>query len=240
MSMDELFTTLHSRLNTWSAPLQSFEAFHYDVWEVPKATSTREDLFRALEMRKRKRSQGMSGLWEFMTIYMTVGRNMLSDDHWVHGARFFRTRSIDYFLAFYQFLAEKEKEEVKVLNEELGQLHNNQGKMKGEKPLTGVSGDNNVDTNNNPTSSTTPRPLKRDRDQPSTIDSGSDYHPHHYGKREYDTGYNAIITPPPADDKDDDVLALPTLIPSTPTPLRKETHIATATETGSEAVAIPQ
>lgn len=231
MSMDELFTTLHSRFNTWSAPLQSFEAFHHDVWEISKASSAKEDLFRALEMRKKKRSQEMSRLWEFMAIYMTAGRSMLSDDHWVHGVRFFRTRSLDHLLAFfYQFLTEKEKEEVKVLNEELGQLNQNQGKDEKEKeePFAGVSVDNDVDVNNNPTFSTTPRPLKRDGDQPSTIDSGSDYHPHHYGKREYDPDYNTIITPTPADDKDDDVLALPTLTPSPPTPLRKETHTATA------------
>ncbi|KAI0437479.1 hypothetical protein F4803DRAFT_570747 [Xylaria telfairii] len=48
MGMDELFTTLHSRFNKWSAPLQSFEAFHHNVWEISSVASTREELSRAL------------------------------------------------------------------------------------------------------------------------------------------------------------------------------------------------
>ncbi|KAI1754214.1 hypothetical protein F4782DRAFT_545095 [Xylaria castorea] len=230
MSLDELFTTLHSRFNTWSSPLQSFEAFHHDVWEISNVASTREELFRALEMRKMKRSEEMAQVWKLMAIYMTAGRSMLPEDHWAHGIRFFRTRSLDNMLAFlYQFLEEGEKKEVMGLNKELGRLHDDQGKNETveEEPLARVSVNNDVDVNNTPTSSTTPRPLKRDRNQPSRIDSNSDYQPHHYCKREYDMNHNMIINPPPAhdvdDNKDDDVLALPT-----PTPLGNETHTATA------------
>ncbi|KAH8158488.1 hypothetical protein CIB48_g9761 [Xylaria polymorpha] len=231
MDMDELFTTLHSRFNTWSAPLQSFEAFHHDVWEISNVASTREDLFRALEMRKEKRSQEMARVWDFMALYMTAGRSILPEDHWAHGIRFFRTRSLDNMLAFlYQFLNEEEKEEVKVLNKELGRLHDDQAKNEHEEeqPSASVSVDNAVDVNNTPTSSTKPRPLRRDRDQPSPIDTDSDYHPHHYCKREYDTNHNIIITSPPADDEDDDVLALPTPTPSPSTASGRETHTATA------------
>ncbi|KAI0441910.1 hypothetical protein F4803DRAFT_390706 [Xylaria telfairii] len=230
MGMDGLFTTLHSRVNTWSAPLQSFEAFHHDVWEISNVASTREDLFQALEVRKEKRAKEMARVWDMMALYMTAGQSILPEDHWAHGIRFFRTRSLDNMLAFlYHFLNEKEREEVRVLNKELGRLHDDPTKNEDEEErLAGVSVDNNIDVNNTPTFSTKPGPLGRDRDQSSPIDrdSDSDYHPHHYCKREHDTNHNITTTPPPADNKDDDVLALPSPTPSPSTPRGKEAHIA--------------
>ncbi|KAI0474746.1 hypothetical protein F4859DRAFT_481848 [Xylaria cf. heliscus] len=243
MGMDELFTTLHSQFNTWSAPLQSFEAFHHDVWEISKAAATKEDLFLALEKRKKKRCEEMARVWDFMAIYMTAGRSILPDDHWIHGIRFFRTRSLDHMLAFlYEFLEKEEREEVKMLNEKLGRQYDDQEKDKDEEDedeeeeeeegqdlWAGVSIGIDDDLNNTPTLSTTPRPLKRGRDQSSPTDGDSDYHPDHCCKRKCDTNHNIIVTSPPADDKDnnkhDDVSAIPTPTLSPPTPLGKETQL---------------
>ncbi|KAI1743721.1 hypothetical protein F4680DRAFT_409204 [Xylaria scruposa] len=231
MSMDELFTTLHSRFNTWPAPLQSFEAFHHDVWEISKAVSTKEDLFKALEIRKRQRSEEMAEAWESIAVHLIAGQSMLHGDHWAYGVRFFRTRSLDHMLAFlYQFLTEKEKKIVDLLDKERSRLPNDKGenKKKEDEPLVSV----NIDVNT-PTSSTTPRPLKRDRYQPSPIDGDNDYHPQHHGKREYNTDHDMISTLPSADDKEDDVLALLTPTPSPPTPLVKETYPLSTTTSSS-------
>ncbi|TRX94762.1 hypothetical protein FHL15_004223 [Xylaria flabelliformis] len=222
MSMDELFTSLHNRFNTWSAPLQSPEAFHHDVWEISNAASTKEELFQALEIRKRQRSEEMAQAWNSIAVHLVGGKSMFTGDHWAYAVRFFRTRSLDHMLAFlYQFLNEEEKEKVKLTTKEHGKRSDNRGKKKNKKdePLAGF----NVDVNT-PTSSTTPRPLEGDRDQPSPIHSDSNYPSHHHGKQEYNTDHNMIMPLPSANNKDDDVLALLTPTPSSPTPLVKEMY----------------
>ncbi|KAI0866920.1 hypothetical protein F4860DRAFT_455636 [Xylaria cubensis] len=219
ISLDAQFTSLHNRFNTWSAPLQSPEAFHHDLWELSNAASTKEELFQALEIRKRQRSEEMAEAWDSIAVHLVGGQSMFRGDQWAYAVRFFRTRSLDHMLAFlYEFLNEEEKEKVKLTTEEYGKRYDNKEKKK-DKPLAGV----NVDVNT-PTSSTTPKPLKGDREQPSPIDSDSDHHSHHHGKQEYNTDHNMIITLPSADDKDDDILALLTPTPSPPTPLVEEPY----------------
>ncbi|KAI0398828.1 hypothetical protein F4802DRAFT_104445 [Xylaria palmicola] len=231
MAMDELFTTLHSQFNTWAAPMQSFEAFKHDVWEISNAATTRDDFFQALEMRKKQRSEEMARVWDMMACYMTAGQSILPDDHWEQAIRFFRTRSLDNMLAFlYQFLNEEEKEKVTWWNAKLGRLHGDQEKDKKEEkePLAASIGiDGDVDVNNTPASWTTPRPLKRKRDQPSPIDNDGYYRCHHC-KREYKNDHNTTITPPPTNDNNH-VSASPTGIPCLPTPPGKETHTVTVT-----------
>lgn len=85
-------------------------------------------------MRKKQRSEEIARVWDFMALYMTAGWSILSEDHWAHGILLFRTRFPDNMLAFlYQFLTEEVKEEVKVLNKELGRLHGDKGKDEKEE-----------------------------------------------------------------------------------------------------------
>lgn len=110
MSLDELFTTLHNQFNTWPAPIQDFKAFHSDVSEMSNTAGTREELFRALESRKKQRSEEMARAWQDITLYLTAGRSMLPDKQWECATQFFRTKSLDAMLAFlYTFLTNEEK-----------------------------------------------------------------------------------------------------------------------------------
>ncbi|KAI0398704.1 hypothetical protein F4802DRAFT_592373 [Xylaria palmicola] len=113
MNLDELFTTLHDQFNTWPAPLQNFEAFHHDVWEISSTVATKQELFSALELRRKQRSEEMARVWDVIALHLTAGDSMLPNRHWQHGAEFFRTKSLDSMLVFlYSFLTDEEKEKV--------------------------------------------------------------------------------------------------------------------------------
>ncbi|KAI1418870.1 hypothetical protein F5Y12DRAFT_386131 [Xylaria sp. FL1777] len=110
MGLDELFTTLHNQFNTWPAPIQDFKAFHSDVWEISNIASTKEELFRALESRKKQRSEEMAQAWNDIALHLTAGSSMLPDEQWGHATQFFRTKSLDAMLSFlYTFLTDEEK-----------------------------------------------------------------------------------------------------------------------------------
>ncbi|KAI0410673.1 hypothetical protein F5X98DRAFT_359107 [Xylaria grammica] len=110
MSLDELFTTLHNKFNTWPAPIQDFKAFHSDVSEMSNTARTKEELFCALESRRQQRSEEMAQAWNDIAVHLTAGRSMLPEEQWGYATQFFRTKSLDAMLSFlYTFLTDKEK-----------------------------------------------------------------------------------------------------------------------------------
>ncbi|KAI1112155.1 hypothetical protein F5Y14DRAFT_453283 [Nemania sp. NC0429] len=120
MRLDEIFTTLHDRFNTWSMPIQDWEAFHHDVWEISTAAKTKEELMTNLEKRMKQRIEETAEVWSLVGVHCAAGRSILPDPHWAHACQFFRTKSWDYMLAFlFDFLHPDEKAKViKILNED--------------------------------------------------------------------------------------------------------------------------
>ncbi|KAJ2975730.1 hypothetical protein NUW58_g8273 [Xylaria curta] len=113
MRLDELFTTLHEKFNMWPAPILDFEAFHHDVAELAHTAKTKDELFRALELRKKQRCEEITEVWELIAGYGTAGASILPEEHWAYAVQFFRTRSLDAMIAFlFEFLVDEEKEEV--------------------------------------------------------------------------------------------------------------------------------
>lgn len=89
MRLDELFTTLHDRFNTWPAPLQDWEAFHHDVWEISEAATTKEELMKNLEKRMNIRKAEMTEVWDLISVHCAIGRSILPEEHWRHACQCF-------------------------------------------------------------------------------------------------------------------------------------------------------
>ncbi|KAI1165636.1 hypothetical protein F5B18DRAFT_649586 [Nemania serpens] len=120
MSLDELFTTLHNQFNTWPAPLQDWEAFHHDVWEISEAATTKEELMSGIESRMKTRCAEMTRVWDLITVHLAAGRSILPEAHWRHACQFFRTKSMDSMIAFlFEFLHPDEKEKVTRIRNQL-------------------------------------------------------------------------------------------------------------------------
>ncbi|KAI1130118.1 hypothetical protein F5Y10DRAFT_290143 [Nemania abortiva] len=117
MRLDELFTTLHTEFNTWRAPLQTFEAFHHDVWELSNTATTRDELFRALAERRKQREEEMGEAWNNIAERLALGHSVLPKACLAYIIRFFRTRSLDSMLAFlYNLLSDEDKKEIHVID----------------------------------------------------------------------------------------------------------------------------
>lgn len=87
MKCDNLFTTLHAQYNTYPAPLQDFEGFHYDVCEVSRQLSLTEDFYRRLEARKTQRIQEMINSWNKVTPFIAPSWRGVDDVRKASGFR---------------------------------------------------------------------------------------------------------------------------------------------------------
>ncbi|KAI1200778.1 hypothetical protein F5X97DRAFT_339956 [Nemania serpens] len=120
MALDELFTTLHDKYNTWPCPLQDWEAFHHDVWEMSQTATTKEELMSNVESRMKTRAEEMAKAWDLICVHLSHGRSSLPEAHWRAGCQLFKTKSLDSLLAFlFEFLTSDEKKVVTDLRNEL-------------------------------------------------------------------------------------------------------------------------
>ncbi|KAI5924238.1 hypothetical protein F4810DRAFT_151775 [Camillea tinctor] len=113
---EDLFGELHHRHNTYEAPLQDFEAFHHDVWEISTSASSADEFHRGLSERKQQRLKEMSQSFDDMAAFLTAGSSMLSEDAWGLGVQYFRTRSLDSLLRFlFSFLNDVDKDSMQAM-----------------------------------------------------------------------------------------------------------------------------
>ncbi|KAI1818214.1 hypothetical protein GGS20DRAFT_345638 [Poronia punctata] len=111
MEIDEIFSTLHNKFNTWPAPIQTWHAFHADVLDVSSTANTREELFAGLEKRTKQRMQEMTSAWEGLGCHLAGGKTVLNNEQWGLVLQLTRTKGLDAMLAFlHSFLSQEDKE----------------------------------------------------------------------------------------------------------------------------------
>ncbi|KAI1176514.1 hypothetical protein F4777DRAFT_270159 [Nemania sp. FL0916] len=125
MQPDELFTTLHKRCNTWTAQLQSWEAFHHDVWEMSDAAKTKEEFLQNLDQRSQQRLDEMINAWDAFMPALFTDQGRLEDEQWKAAVQFVRSKSFDTLLGFFfSFVSPSDRQQVIEDYEEENQLVN--------------------------------------------------------------------------------------------------------------------
>ena len=101
MKTDDLFTTLHSKYNTFSFAIQDAEAFHHDVYEICHDADTVDDLHRLLADRRRQRLSELNESLESLAVEIIANPKLIATDQWQHALQLFRTKSFDSIVRFF-------------------------------------------------------------------------------------------------------------------------------------------
>jgi hypothetical protein len=97
----DLFTTLHTKYNTVSSPIQDPEAFHHDVYEISNMASTAEEFYTLLDERKEMRLQELNNALESASFEIIGNPKLIGTQQWQYAIQLFRTRSLDSLVRYF-------------------------------------------------------------------------------------------------------------------------------------------
>jgi len=101
LECEDLFSTLHYKYNTYESPLQDFEAFHLDVWEVANQASSVDEFHRLLAARKQLRLKELLKCFNDVAMQLTARPHLSPDDTWPRAVQLFSTKSLDSLVAYF-------------------------------------------------------------------------------------------------------------------------------------------
>ncbi|RKL44904.1 hypothetical protein BFJ72_g3555 [Fusarium proliferatum] len=101
LKKEDLSNKLHDQYNTYLAPIQSPEAFYYDISEIAHTAHSAAEFHRLAHGRKQQRLNELNEALESASFEIIGNPRLIETPQWEHAIQLFRTNSLDSLVQYF-------------------------------------------------------------------------------------------------------------------------------------------